>query len=107
MMVGIKKPVRVKVLSCLGSQPSWSTFFPLLAKATEILQLVVDLPIPPLPYTASFTLIFLLCYLRIDFLRLLKSFSIAACLFALLTNLATKKSKILIKISIKRELLNQ
>ncbi|CCH64933.1 hypothetical protein RINTHM_4650 [Richelia intracellularis HM01] len=29
---------------------------PRFARATEILQLVVDLPIPPFPYTANFTL---------------------------------------------------
>ncbi len=52
-MVGMRKPVRVKVLSCLGSQPIWRTFLPRFANAVEMLQLVVDLPMPPFPYTAS------------------------------------------------------
>ncbi|ERT06010.1 hypothetical protein M595_1461 [Lyngbya aestuarii BL J] len=30
-----------------------------MASATEILQLVVDFPIPPFPYTDSFTLVLL------------------------------------------------
>jgi ATP-dependent RNA helicase RhlE len=45
----LKNPVKVKVLSCFGSHPICSTFFPLFDKATEMLQLVVDLPIPPFP----------------------------------------------------------
>ena len=41
--------VRVKVLSCLGSQPIWSTRLPSFEKAADRLDDVVDLPIPPLP----------------------------------------------------------
>ena len=44
--------VSVKVLSCLGSQPICSTRLPSLEKAAERLELVVLLPMPPLPYTA-------------------------------------------------------
>jgi hypothetical protein len=48
-MVGSKNPVKVKVLSCFGSHPILKTLLPCLAKAMEILQLVVDLLIPPFP----------------------------------------------------------
>ena len=44
-----KVPVKVKVLSCLGSQPICSTRFPILEKAAERFDEVVDLPMPPLP----------------------------------------------------------
>ena len=56
-MVGIKKPVNVKVLSCFGSHPICKTFFPRLASAIEILQLAVDLPIHPFPYTDNLIII--------------------------------------------------
>ena len=42
-------PVRVKVESCLGSQPICRTRLPSLEKATERFDEVVDLPMPPLP----------------------------------------------------------
>jgi len=41
--------VSVKVLSCLGSQPICSTRLPLFEKAAERFELVVLLPMPPLP----------------------------------------------------------
>ena len=44
--------VRVKVLSCFGSQPICNTRLPSFEKAAERLEEVVDLPMPPLPYTA-------------------------------------------------------
>ena len=47
--VGTIMWVRVKVLSCFGSQPICSTRFPSLEKAAERLDEVVDLPMPPLP----------------------------------------------------------
>ena len=50
--VGTMRWVSVKVLSCLGSQPICRTRFPSLEKAAERLEEVVDLPMPPLPYTA-------------------------------------------------------
>ena len=49
MTVGTSRLVRVKVESCLGSQPICSTRLPSLEKATERLDEVVDLPMPPLP----------------------------------------------------------
>ena len=49
MTVGCKRPVRVKVLSCFGSQPICKTRLPIIEKAADRLELVVDLPIPPLP----------------------------------------------------------
>ena len=49
MTVGISFLVSVKVLSCLGSQPIWSTRLPSSEKAAERFDEVVDLPIPPLP----------------------------------------------------------
>jgi hypothetical protein len=45
--------VSVKVLSCLGSQPICSTRLPSLLNATLRFELVVLLPMPPLPYTAK------------------------------------------------------
>ena len=49
MTVGVSVLVRVKVLSCLGSQPICSTRLPSLEKAADRLDDVVDLPMPPLP----------------------------------------------------------
>ena len=49
--VGTNEPVKVKVLSCLGSHPICSTRLPSLEKAADKLELVVDLPMPPFPYT--------------------------------------------------------
>ena len=49
MTVGISFFVSVKVLSCLGSQPIWSTRLPSLENATERFDDVVLLPMPPLP----------------------------------------------------------
>ncbi len=52
MTVGTIFFVNVKVLSCLGSQPICSTRFPSFENAAERFDDVVDLPMPPLPYTA-------------------------------------------------------
>jgi hypothetical protein len=43
------RPVRVKVLSCFGSQPICSTRLPSFEKATDRLDDVVLFPMPPLP----------------------------------------------------------
>ena len=53
MTVGTSCLVRVKVESCFGSQPIWRTRLPSFEKATERLDEVVLLPMPPLPYTAN------------------------------------------------------
>lgn len=42
--------------ACLGLHPISNTFLPRLANAIKILQLVVDLPIPPWSYTYNFFL---------------------------------------------------
>ena len=47
--VGARRLVSVKVKSCFGSQPICRTRCPSLAKATDRLDEVVLLPIPPLP----------------------------------------------------------
>ena len=47
--VGMSFLVKVKVESCFGSQPICSTRLPSLLKATERLEDVVLLPMPPLP----------------------------------------------------------
>ena len=47
--VACNRPVRVNVLSCLGSQPICNTRLPIMEKAADRLEEVVDLPIPPLP----------------------------------------------------------
>ena len=49
MTVGTRRPVSVKVESCFGSQPIWSTRCPSVVNAAERFDEVVDLPIPPLP----------------------------------------------------------
>jgi hypothetical protein len=49
MTVGAKRLVRVKVESCFGSQPIWSTRLPSLVKATDRFDEVVLLAMPPLP----------------------------------------------------------
>ncbi len=49
MTVGTRRLVKVKVESCFGSQPICSTRLPILANATDRLEEVVLLPIPPLP----------------------------------------------------------
>ena len=49
MTVGASRLVNVNVESCLGSQPICSTRLPSLEKATERLDDVVLLPMPPLP----------------------------------------------------------
>ena len=41
--------VRVKVESCLGSQPICNTRLPSFEKAADRFELVVLLPMPPLP----------------------------------------------------------
>ena len=51
-MTGLSVPVRRRVESALGSHPIWMTFFPLSARASVMLEDVVDFPIPPLPYMA-------------------------------------------------------
>ncbi len=49
MTVGARRLVSVKVESCLGSQPICSTRLPSFENATERLDEVVLLPMPPLP----------------------------------------------------------
>jgi hypothetical protein len=49
---------RVLVESLFGSQPTCITFKPVRAKAALIFEVVVDFPMPPLPYIAT-CLIFL------------------------------------------------
>jgi hypothetical protein len=49
MTVGCSRPVRVKVLSCFGSQPICKTRLPIMENAADRFDEVVDLPIPPLP----------------------------------------------------------
>ena len=49
MTVGINFLVSVKVESCLGSQPICNTRLPSLLNATDKLEDVVLLPMPPLP----------------------------------------------------------
>ena len=49
MTVGISFFVSVKVESCFGSQPICSTRLPSLENATDRLDDVVLLPMPPLP----------------------------------------------------------
>src|SRR4051794_21107101 len=51
--VGTSRLVSVKVESCLGSQPICSTRLPSFENATDKLDDVVLLPIPPLPYTEN------------------------------------------------------
>ncbi len=53
MTVGCSLPVSVKVLSCLGSQPICSTRLPIIEKAADRFDEVVDLPMPPLPQTEN------------------------------------------------------
>src|SRR3954464_15520254 len=53
MTVGTSRLVKVKVESCLGSQPICSTRLPSFDSATERLDEVVLLPMPPLPYTEN------------------------------------------------------
>ncbi len=49
MTVGHRLLVSVKVESCFGSQPICRTRLPSFEKATDRLDEVVDLPMPPLP----------------------------------------------------------
>src|SRR3954463_9015135 len=53
MTVGTSRLVKVKVESCLGSQPICSTRLPSLDSATDRFDEVVLLPMPPLPYTEN------------------------------------------------------
>jgi hypothetical protein len=50
------------VESALGSQPIWMTLFPMEAKAAARLDVTVDLPIPPFPYIATFSMVFSLYF---------------------------------------------
>ncbi len=56
-------PMRFVVESALGSQPTCITRKPPAAKAAAKFDVVVDLPMPPLPYMA----IFLIRYLPIEY----------------------------------------
>lgn len=47
-------PISMLVESAFGSHPICITLYPRLAKAADTLAVVVDFPIPPLPYIAIF-----------------------------------------------------
>ena len=61
MTVGTMRRVSVKVESCFGSHPIWITRLPRCANAAERLEEVVDLPMPPLPYTARTSALPIFC----------------------------------------------
>ena len=47
--VGMRRPIRLRVESALGSQPTTATRFPAWAMAAARLDTAVDFPMPPFP----------------------------------------------------------